>query len=166
MPSKGLRAEGTSYEWNSGGDASLTTASLAADAGRQGAEYDRGSGDLDPWVRFFLYAKFNAAPTVGDPIIVAIFAHDDTSHRPALLSASDAALGGSSDNLLREALHQFRAEAGTTTASNKITATSPPLFIPQRYVIPVIFNVSGNQVLSSTEADCGLVMRPFSIEAQ
>lgn len=152
----------------SGGDVVLTTASLAAGSGRQSGEYDHGGGATTSRpIRFTLEAgfKFNAAPTVGDGVEVHVFAYNDATKRPAGLGASDAALGGTNDERLRNSLASMTVEAWSTSTSDLFRNTLE-FETSARYLLIVVYNRAGNSALSATEADCWVTLTPTNPESQ
>lgn len=149
-----LYAQGTTYEFGtSTGDYDMTTASLAAGSGRQSDQHDAGSADRAIRMRLEGFLKFGAAPTVGDGVEIHVFGYNDTAKRPAGLGATDAALGGTNDERLRDSLVSMTIEAWSTSTSDEFSKAIE-FESSCRYFIIVIYNRTGNSALSSTENDC------------
>lgn len=169
MPTDVLQSIDAAVEFlGSGGDVTLSTASLAAGAGRASAEYDHGGGATTSRpIRFTLEAgfKFNAAPAVGDGVEVHVFGYNVNTERPAGLSGSDAALGGTNDERLRNSLFSMTVEAWSTSTSD-LFRNSREFESACRYFIVVVYNRTGNSALSATEADCWVKLTPTNPEAQ
>lgn len=169
MPTEILQSIDAVVEFlGSGGDVTLSTASIAAGAGRASAEWDHGGGAETSRKRLFTVEagiKFGSAPTVGDGVEIHVFGYNDTSDRPAGLSGSDSALGGTNDERLRNSLVSDVVEAWSTSTSDTFRKTFE--FVSScRYFIVVVYNRTGNSALSSTEADCWVRITPNDREIQ
>jgi len=148
---------GTSIEFKaSGGDAALTLTSLASDAGRQSAEYDRGTGDLDFLYEWRAYVKFATTPVVGDTLDVYLKTNDGT-HYDNDDGTADAAL--SAEDKLKNLRYLGSIVVDEASATPEFSA-SGECSIYARYIQVVVENSTADG-LSATAADHGVILTPI-----
>lgn len=151
------QAQGTTLEWkDTGGDYTLTQASLADGAGRAGAEHDWGVTGIPDKVLFEVQFDPNVAPTAGEVVNYFVAEGSDGTNYPGEVTGSDAAFS-SEDDAARLAF------VGAVPASND---TDPHrgtfVFFPSaRYFVPVVMNQSGQAFTSST-SDHWIKVTPLS----
>lgn len=159
MANEILQKDGTTVVWNSGGDETLTLASLANGNGRAGDEHDFGAAYAGR-VRIELNVDPNVAPTAGTVFVVYWSSSADGTNYDGECTGSDAAYNAEED---MARLHLV----GVLPCSND---TDPQrrswiFFLPARYGLPVVSNQSG-QALTATEADHWVSVTPLIDEVQ
>lgn len=151
-----LQKQGTTVSWlGSGGDETLTFASLADNAGRKGTSHDWGA--IFP-VRVFVELKiqFGAGPTAGLPVSVYYAASTDGTNFDGALADADAAC---SDLAILSQLH-YVGVLGSDDQGSGAQRSSWLFALPSRYGFFVVYNDSG-QALSATETHHGLYVTPM-----
>jgi len=148
---------GTAIEFKaSGGDAALTLTSLASDAGRQSAEHDRGSGDLDLLYEWRAYCKFGTTPVVGETVDIYLKTSDGT-HDDNDDGATDAAL--SAEDKLKNLTYLGSIVVDEASTTPEFSA-SGVCSITAQYIQIVVENSTAD-ALSSTAADHGVILTPI-----
>lgn len=147
---------GTSITFSTTGDATLTLTSLASDAGRQSAEYDRGASDLDMLYEWRAFVKFSTAPVVGETVDIYLKTSDGT-HDDNDDGASDAAL--SAEDKLKN-LHFMGSIVVDEASATPEFSASGTVSIMARYIQIVVENSTAD-ALSSTAADHGVILTPI-----
>lgn len=137
MANKVYVAAETALTWtDSGGDKTLTLASLAADGVRVGAQHDFGSGSRSRLYEWRFVARFSTAPVVGETVDVYLATSDGT-YVDGNVGTSDAA--GST-----VALPNLRPPLGCATVQTTSTTDdlviSGHVEISAQYISPVIHN--------------------------
>ena len=137
MPNKIYLAPETAQTWtDSGGDYTLTLASLAADGVRVGAQHDLGSASrsrLYAWR--FVVDGFGTAPVVGETVDVYVATSDGT-YVDGNVGTSDAA---GSTVALPNLLFLGSATVQTTSTTDDLVI-SGQVELSHQYVSPVIHN--------------------------
>lgn len=162
MPNLIYQNQGTAITWlASAGTEPLTLTSLAAGAGRQGDFYDFGVGARAAVFAWRFWCKFNTTPVVGEAVNIYIKTSDGTSPDNDD-GVADAAV--SAENKLRnlQPIGTLQVDEASTTP---VFAKSGLVYLPQRYVAPVIWNRTAD-ALSSTAADHGFSLTPVPAEIQ
>ena len=148
---------GTSLDFiASGGDAALTLTSLASDAGRQSAEYDRGTGDLDQLYEWRAYCQFATTPVVGETVDIYLKTSDGT-HDDNDDGAADAAL--SAEDKLKN-LHYMGSIVVDEASATPEFSASGTVNINARYIQVVVENSTAD-ALSSTASEHGVILTPI-----
>lgn len=152
----------TALVWkNTGGDAVITLASLAASTGRQGAQVDRGAGSFASRYRWRFWTKFATAPVLDERIRLFIktsdgtIADNDDGTGDIALSSSDKL-----KNLLF--LGDMRVDEAATAA---VMSASGFVEIDSRYINPVVYNATVDST-SATATDHGFSLTPAPFEGQ
>ena len=155
MPNKIYLAPETAKTWtDSGGDYTLTLASLAADGVRVGARHDLGSASRSRLYEWrFIVDGFSTAPVVGETVDVYVATSDGT-YVDGAVGTSDAA--GSTVALPN--LLFLRAATVQTTSTTDDLVISGQVEIAARYVSPVVHNntadaLSGGRFILSPVPD-------------
>lgn len=162
MASKNYWSQETPVTWApSGGTYTMTMTSVANGAGRIGPYWDRGTGSLPAFVKWRLRSKAAAALAVGTQLMLSWIVSDGSTG-DGNIAASDAAL--SSIDKLRN-LRPAGAINADSTTNGEIQLTSGFLFLPDRYVAPVLWNALG-QALTGTAADHELIAWACGPEGQ
>jgi hypothetical protein len=153
MPKKTYLQSEPAITWApSGGTYGITLTSLANNAGRVGAR-----GDLLAYPRAerywcYMETKVQSGTTVGNLIkLVWSFWSDETTpaDEDANVGAADAALGSMTDFYQ---ILPWRTIAVRSTTTSIIQTCSGWLYVPTRYLSPVVGNLSG-AALSATAGD-------------
>jgi hypothetical protein len=139
----------------SGGTEPLTLTSVAAGAGRQSDEYDRGAGDLDVLYEWRAYVKFATTPVVGETVDIYLKTSDGT-HDDNDDGATDAAL--SAEDKLKNLTYMGSIIVDEASTTPEFSA-SGQISIYARYIQVVVFNNTAD-ALSSTAADHGVILTP------
>lgn len=140
----------------SGGDAVLTLTSLASDAGRQSAEYDRGAADLDSLYEWRAYCKFATTPVVGETVDIYLKTSDGT-HDDNDDGASDAALSAEDKLKNLQLLGSIVVDEASATPEFSASGTTT---INARYIQVVVENSTAD-AFSATAADHGVILTPI-----
>lgn len=150
---------------SSGGDATITLASLANGSYRQSTKLDFGATHAQVYA-VYLDIELAATPTAGN--VIEIFANPSSSSTAATdnrggCSGSDAAYTGYSSNAAASALQLQYVGAAVLTA--QATSTVQKIFVgtyapAQRYVSFVLKNGAGSAVHSS-DSNCVLTLTPI-----
>lgn len=148
---------GTSVSFKaSGGDVAMTLTSLAASAGRQSAQWDRGASDLDYLYEWRAYIKFATTPVVGETYDLYLKTSDGT-HLDNDDGTGDIAVS-SSDKLKN--LQQIGSITVDEASSTPEFSASGRVSIGARYVHLVAWNATAD-ALSSTATDHGIILTPI-----
>lgn len=147
---------GTVIEFTSSSTETLTLTSLASDAGRQSAEHDRGTGDLDMLYEWRAWCKFATAPVVGETVDIYLKTSDGT-HDDNDDGATDAAL--SAEDKLKNLQYMGSITVDEASATPEFSA-SGTVSITARYIQVVVENSTAD-ALSSTAADHGVSLTPI-----
>lgn len=155
---------GTPIDWTddtTGGDYTLDLGALAADAVRAGDIGDLGANSRSGWYAWKLIIDgFDTVPVVGEAVDLYLAGSDNTNH-DGDLSGSDA---DSSTVVLLNLRYLGSATVQTTTAANELIV-SGYVFIPSRYVIPVVHNNTADALLSTSDAH-HFILTPIPDEIQ
>jgi len=159
MANEVLQKQGTTVVWNTGGDETLTLASLADGNGRAGDEHDFGA-TYSALVRVEAEFDFASAPTAGNTMDIYWSSSQDGTDYDGECTGSDAAYNDEND---MKRLHPV----GSLVCTND---TDPQrqswlFYLPSRYGLPVVSNQSG-QALTATEADQHVKVTPIITEVQ
>ena len=169
MTAKAYQIGETDITWlDTGGSAVLTLTSLGIGAGRQGARFDLGAittarAHLFDW---WFFMQFNTAPVVNEVIEIywkgyhqaGVHAMNDDGDADAAVSAEDKL-----KNLWP--LGSLVVDEASVTPEFATSNPGPPIWIPHRYGMPVIWNATAN-VFSSTAAEHGFILTPVIPQAQ
>lgn len=147
---------GTAIEFTSSSTETLTLTSVASDAGRQSAEHDRGTGDLDHLYEWRAWCKFATTPVVGETVDIYLKTSDGT-HDDNDDGATDAAL--SAENKLKNLQYvgSITVDEASTTPEFSASGT---VSITARYIQAVVFNSTAD-ALSATATDHGVSFTPI-----
>lgn len=169
-----LNVSGSVQKWNQAGSNTPAAngdllmsfapagAGVANGAGRLGAMWDRGTGALVEDFNFGIRTQANAAPAVGAAIRLYFLCFDDTAMRPGGFGAVDAAISTENDLLNAAAAFSVICDAAS---NSRVFALSGALFLRTRYVIPAIWNASG-QALHNTSTNHELIVYPRPPQVQ
>ena len=137
MPNKIYAAPETAKTWtDSGGDYTLTLASLAADGVRVGDRHDTGSASRSRLYEWrFVVDGFGTAPVVGETVDVYIATSDGT-YVDGNVGTTDAA---GSTVALPNLLFLDSATVQTTSTTDDLII-SGQVELSHRYVSPVVHN--------------------------
>ena len=162
MPNKVYIAPEPPHVWtDTGGDDTLDLGGLAADAVRQGDQWDMGASARSAWYEWRLVIDgFDTAPVVGETVDVYLAFSDGTNH-DGDLGVTDSA---SSTATLRNLLFLGSATVQTTTAANELIV-SGQVQISSRYVTPVVHNNTTDALLSTADAH-KFILTPIPHEVQ
>lgn len=153
-------ATGSAIRWKaSGGEATLTMASLAAGAARQGSKYDLGATRAIRWL-CRVQLNMDVAPVNGT--IVEIWWSSSSSGTAATdntgaASGSDAAYTGSAGGALAatKLQLQFIGAMPLTADADTITQIAEFVWYPtQRYGMPIIVNLSAQAFEGDDDVHC------------
>jgi hypothetical protein len=175
MTSQILYQVGATKKWlSSGGDGVITYSSIANNAGRQGDRIDlgailaSGSAARAAWYRWYVTTKCQATGLVLGNTLDLYFGgwNDDGGitqpDAGGFLGASDAAMGlqASQYNLKFTGSVVVDSTTGATVLSR-----SGLVFLPYRYVAPVLWNASG-ATSSATASDTQIWLTQILPQAQ
>lgn len=136
MANKVYTVRETPIVWSdSAGDLVMTLNNLAASAGRVGAQKDFGTGSTAGWYNWRLTVQFETAPEVGETIEIYLSTSDG--------SEEDGQVGTTDDSVAEDELKNLQLIGLLVVTSNDADhdmTASGRCFIPTRYVSPVIFN--------------------------
>lgn len=167
MANKIYRALETALSWKtSGGTAVITLTSLANNAGRIGAQVDRGASSSASRYLWRLNTKLGATTTsvvVGNTISIYLATGDVTGTVDGAQSTADAAL--SSIEKRRNLQFLGVVEVDKTVAAGDQYVGSGICEIAARFISPVIINEVGN-TLSATAGDHEFTLTPIPDEIQ
>ena len=146
---------------DSGGSYAMTLNNLAAGAGRQGAVHDFDVAARA--ARFAWRAWFQAAttPVVGEAVEVYLKTSDGT------VPDNDDGTGDiavSAENKLRNLLLIGRIEVDEAAIGVKF-ARSGEVWLPQRYVMPVFWNATADNLVATNNLS-GFTLTPVPLEIQ
>lgn len=141
---------GTSNTWtDSTGDSTMTLSGLAADAGRVGAQWDRGAGALPALFEWrIVIGGFATAPVVGE-IVKLYFALSDGTNIDGIVGTTDTALA--STNILPNLIYAGAVVVRSTTTTDDIVA-SGHVYLPSRYISPVLHNAAADNLEATANA--------------
>jgi len=148
---------------SSGGSAVITCTSLANNAGRVGAQYDRSTGARALRFMWELQFKCAATPTLGNVVSVYLaVAQADNTIPTGNVSTADAALSALDKrrNLIFLGVVEIDNAGTGIQAGSGLTAE-----IPHRYLSLVLVNESG-AAFSSTAGDTIFTLTPIPDELQ
>lgn len=147
---------------SSGGSAAITCTSLANNAGRVSAQYDRGAGSLAQ--RFLVECEFKcvATPTLGATITVYIAGAQANSASPdGNVGTTDAALSA----LDKRRNLMIACVVEIDVAGTGLQKGTGIVEIPHRYISAVVVNEAGS-ALSATAGDTVITLTPIPDENQ
>lgn len=145
----------------SGGTVALTLTSLATISGRQSAEHDLGTAARAFAYEWRAFCQFATAPVVGETVDIYLKTSDGT-HADNDDGATDAALS-SADKLKN--LHYLGSIIIDEATADLEFSASGVTQINSRYIQIIVYNRTVDS-LSSTAAEHGVVLKPFSIQGQ
>lgn len=148
---------------SSGGSAVITGTSLANNAGRVGAQWDRGAGAR--CLRFIWELQFKcvATPTLGNLVSLYLAcAQADATIPAGNVGQTDAALSALDKrrNLIFCGVVEIDVASTALQAGSGLT-----IEVPHRYLSPVIINEAG-AAFSATATDTLLTLTPIPDELQ
>lgn len=147
---------------SSGGSAVITCTSLANNAGRVSAQYDRSTGSRA--TRFFVEFEFKcvATPTLGN-LVTLYFAQAqaDNTHPDGDVGVSDAALSA----LDKRRNLTVGVAAQIDVASTALQKASGFVELHGRYITAVVVNEAGS-AFSATAGDTIITLTPMPDEVQ
>jgi hypothetical protein len=146
---------------SSGGDKAITLTSLANNAGRIGASYDRGT-PRSRKMRFEVEIDFASSPTKGTTVDLYLITSSDNSKWDGGTAPTDAALG--SVDTLPQLVWIGSLVLDDITTPNQIASFE--VEVSARYIAPVIYNNGSGQSLTATGTDQIIRMIPIKDEAQ
>lgn len=162
MTSKAYLLTETAIEFkSSGGDVVFTPTSLASLAGRQSAQLDRGASARAATFIWRAYCKFGTTPVVGEDLRIYIKTSDGT-HLDNDDGTGDIAV--SSKDKLNNLTYIGSVVVDEASATPEFSK-SGDIFISARYIHVVWWNATAD-ALSSTAADHGFNLEPYSIQGQ
>lgn len=159
---------------NSGGDAAITLASLAAAAWRQFVKLDLGYASPMPMeVEIRVLAKPTSAPTAGGTVDFYFGFSDSATagtNNPANLVGTDSAYVGygAASTDADECMGQFAGPASLVVSADAVIQTSEwigPFLVKDRYLIGAMRN-SMSVAFSATESDHQVQVRIWTYESQ
>lgn len=159
MANEILSKKGTALSFTSATTPALTLTSLAAGAGRVGAQKDYGADVFPRWWRWRLKTEFAVAPTEGKVIEIYLATSNGTVIDGAA-GTTDAALANALDRHQMQFIGVMYCRATTNTQY-----ASGVFELLTRYFSPVVFN-GGDQALSATAGDHELILEPYADEVQ
>lgn len=162
MPNKVYVIPETSHTWtDAGGDDALDIGGLAADAVRQGDQWDMTASARSDWFEWRMVVDgFDTAPVVGESVDVYLGFSDGTNHDGDLGTADAAATTVALPNLL----FLGSCIVQTTTAANELIA-SGLVQIRSRYITPVVHNNTADALLSTADAH-KFILTPIPTQIQ
>ncbi len=162
MATKTYIARETPTVWSdTAGDLVITLNNLAAGAGRVGARKDFGAGSTAYHYSWRFTCQFDTAPVVGETVRIYLSTSDGTEE-DGQVGTADAAL--SAEDKLKN-LHSIgMLIVDVATVDIDFTA-SGVCTIPTRYVSPVIFNGTVDN-LQATNDTGEITLTPIAFESQ
>lgn len=163
MPNKVYYAPETAIVFkSSGGDAVITCTSLANNAGRVGAQFDRGTGSKPQRFRWEFECKLVATPTLGNTISLYLATAQANSASPdGNVGTADAALSA----LDKRRNLQFLGVVEIDVAGTTLMKGSGVCEIESRYISGVVVN-EGGSAFSATATDTVFTLTPIPPEIQ
>jgi hypothetical protein len=165
---------GSTKKWKStGGDALFTFTSVASAAGRIGARLDLGdllaanSVARAGWYRWYVLTKLTSTtPVIGNTLDLYFGRWNDdatpgSGDGSAFIGSSDAAFSTAAGLNNMKLAGSVVVDAVTTP----VLSTSGLVFLPYRYVSPILWNGSG-AAASSTATDHEIWLTPVYPQAQ
>ena len=146
---------------STGGTVTFTPTSLASGAGRQSAQHDFGISARAAHFNWRAYCKFQTTPVVGEEVWIYLKTSDGT-YPDNDDGTTDAAV--SAEDKLKNLKYLGKIvvdEASTTPAF----VASGECFVSHRYAQVVFWNETAD-AFSSTAADHGFILEPWSMQAQ
>ncbi len=148
MANKGYIARETPVVWSdTTGDLAMTLNNLAAGAGRVGARKDFGAGSTADEFTWRLTVQFDTAPVVGETVDVYLATSDGTEE-DGQVGTANAAL--SAEDKLKNLTLIGSLVVDVATVDIDFTA-SGVCRIPTRYVSPVIFNNTADNLQATND---------------
>ena len=145
----------------SGGTVTFTPTSLATLSGRQSAQHNFGTLARATHYNWRAYMKFATTPVVGETIDIYLKTSDGT-HIDNDDGTTDAAV--SAADKLKNLKYIGSIVVDEASATPEFSA-SGVCFIPWQYLQVVFWNATVDS-LSSTAADHGFILEPWSMQAQ
>lgn len=166
---------GTTKKWkSSGGDAVITFTSVANGAGRLGGQLDLGdllvanTAARATFYRWYVKTKCQATGLAIGNTLDLYFAHWNNDASGAA-SDPDGGVGSADAAFATAALLNNLTPAGSiivdSTAGSTVLAKSGFIWLPYRYVSPVLWNASG-ATASATATDTEIWLTPVNLQAQ
>lgn len=163
MASRIYQAPGPAIIWAAaGGDAAITLASLAANAGRQGALHDFGTAARPYRFAWRAWVRMASAPVVGS-VVELYWKTSDGIHADNDDGAGDALVGG--EDKLRN-LRFLGVIVMDEAAAAVPFVASGVIEHHHRYGAPVFWNRNGTAALSAGAGDHGFSLLPVPDEVQ
>jgi len=161
MANKVLIARETAIVWSdTTGNFVITINNLAAGAGRVGARKDLGAGSTSYYYSWRFTCQFETAPVVGEAVGIYLATSDGTEE-DGQVGVADAAL--SAEDKLKNLYFIGNLIVDVATVDIDFTA-SGVCTIPTRYVSPVIFNATADN-LQATNDTGEFTLTPIPPEA-
>ena len=165
MPSKQYFATETATSFKgSGGDKTMTFASLANGSCRVGAQWDRGSGSKPGLYIWKIKTKASSTLTAGNSAKLYVAQSMDTTDIPGRIPATDQTISSGLPDRFRNLTLCGSVALDSTTNTDSFVAVGL-VELWGRYVSPVFYNDFG-QALSSTESDHEIIFTPYVPEMQ
>ncbi len=148
MPTKIYVARETPIVWSdTAGDLVMTLNNLAAGAGRVGAQKDFGAGSTADEFTWRFTGQFETQPVVGETIDIYLSTSDGTEE-DGQVGVADAAL--SAEDKLKNLVFLGSLVVDVATVDIDFTV-SGVCRIPTRYVCPVIFNNTADNLQATND---------------
>ena len=152
---------GTAVSFASAGDVAFSAASVAFQAGRKSAQWDRGASPQSEEYSWRAKCKLQATPIVGETIDFYM-ATSDATIIDGTTTASDAAF--TDENALPNMLY-LGSLVVDTTGTDSIQA-SGVFRMTERYGVLVMWNNTAAETLSATAGDHDFIVKPVYLEVQ
>jgi len=155
----------TDVKWQeTSGDLVITLNNLAAGAGRQGAVKDFGAATAKSrWYEWRFFCQFATAPVVGEIVEIYLkFGGDDTPHYDNDDGTGDIAVSAGDK---RKNLRLIGVLVVDEAATGVIMSASGVVEITHRYVMPVIWNATADNLVATNNLN-GFSLTPVPDEVQ
>jgi hypothetical protein len=156
---------GTAVIWkDSGGTLAITTLNLSHQAGRVGAQHDKGAGAQEAWFNVHIAVQFDAAPVALEKVELYMLSHDGASV-PGTVGVADADVTVANKRYnLGVVPIIVTAEAATADLTFENAGI---VYLPMRYISPVVWNDSAAAHLANhANLSAIITMTPLVDEAQ
>lgn len=162
MANRVKQGQDTSITWaeTAAADETISLAGLSNSAGRSGDEHDFGSTSAS-YVRIMLETACTAAPSGGATVDVYWSSSADGTDYDGECTGGDTAYATDDDDLARLWYVGSLICSNTTAQMRK----SWNMALPARYGLPVVYNLSG-QALVTVTATTSIVVTPLVDEVQ
>ena len=153
--------------WDSGQTFTMTLQNLATVAARVGARADLGAWPAPRLFESYLEVEWATAPTI-DQAVELYFGlwDDDTPARPeGQLPASDTVYSAAAVGLSKRKSLRLAVVVTAETAAVGPFSNSGEIWLPGRYVSPLIYNGGGTNLKNTANA-CLLRIKPLYSQVQ